>query len=86
MIKFDYSKSDGSVSSRKIVKTTGPEVNQCGIDVTTMDPTLASVFEQEYLDLVAEFKEKVRVLMTSYDIEHNYRAFKPAGMSNIKNV
>lgn len=86
MIKFDYTKADGSVSSRIVVKTTGPEANQCGIDVTTMDPDLAALFEQEYLDMVSQFKLKVADLMRKFDIEHNYRQFKPSGMSNVKNV
>lgn len=86
MIKFDYTKADGSVSSRVIVKTTGPEVNQCGIDVTGMDPTLARLFEMEYTELVNEFKARVNVAMRKFDIEHNYRQFKPSGMSNVQNV
>lgn len=86
MIKFDYTKADGSVSPRFVVKTTGPEANQCGIDVTTMDPDLSVLFEQEYLDLVSEFKNKVSDLMRKFDIEHNYRQFKPSGMSNVQNV
>ena len=86
MIKFDYTKGSGSTSTRLIVPTVNPTSNQSGIDVTNMDPDLALVFEQEYLTLVADFKDKTTALMRKFDVEHNYRQFKPAGMANVKTV
>ena len=82
-LTFNYRKADGSISERTLLAIVTPGNKYAGIDLSSVDPVIASDFVNRYEELYADFMAEVKELQAEYDVKHNYRQFNEEGMSDI---
>ena len=85
-ITFDYTKKDGSTSSRSLLAMVVPGNKYAGIDVSEVDPEVAEHFIQRVKKLHDEYVAALQELQDVYDVKHNYRQFLESGMTNITEI
>jgi hypothetical protein len=83
-LSFSYTKADGKTSNRVVVVSNEPNKFYSGTDITELD-----VEEQgAYIAAIATAKElyldMIKNINNTFDLNHNYRQFKPEGMADIK--
>lgn len=83
-MSFDYEKASGSTSHREFISLSEPTDLHFGIDVTELN-------EEDRINLTVElararkvYDNAVAALMNDYDVNKNFRNFKPSGMTNIE--
>jgi len=83
ILTFKYTKADGKESNRTIVVSTEPTKLYSGIDISSLEPYDMALYAEQvnaakniYLDTIAQ-------LNVDFDMNFNYRQFKPECMSNI---
>lgn len=84
MQEFKYTKANGEVSERAVIVTQKPQKLLAGIDVTSMDSDEFAKFTKRYREVLDSNKQAMANLMAEFDLTHNYRQFKPEGMSDVK--
>ena len=82
-ITFKYTKADGKQSDRVVVVSNEPNKFYSGTDISEL-----AVEEQgEYIAAVATAKElyleMLKKINDTFDLNHNYRQFKPENMADI---
>jgi hypothetical protein len=80
---FKYTKADGSTSKRTILVSAEPTKLVSGTDISglsTEDQVLYSMEVQRIKDV---YLEALKLVNDKYDLNHNYRQFKPEGMSDV---
>lgn len=82
-LTFKYTKADGKQSNRTIVVSNEPTKLYAGTDISSLsmeDQALyinaVNVAKEDYLD-------KLKAINNSFDLNFNYRQFKPECMSDI---
>ena len=82
-IAFTYTKENGDVSKRVLVVSNEPQKNVSGTDITS----LSAVDQVSYTHVAKKIRdnylEELKNLNDLFDVTHNFRQFKPTGMSNI---
>lgn len=86
-ITFNYTKKDGSTSERTLLVMVSPGGDKyAGIDISELDPNLASAFADDVNNLHDQYIEDMQKLQAIYDLKHNYRQFLESGMSNVTEI
>lgn len=83
IISFNYKKADGKVSARTLAVSAEPTKLFAGTDISS----LSQEDQAAYINAVAELKdiylEAVKAMNDKFDLNHNYRQFKPENMTDI---
>lgn len=82
--KFTYTKATGEVSKREILVMTEPTNLVAGISVSDMPAENFASFAAELRKLKNEYEVGLTNLLATYDLKHDYRQFKPSGMSDVQ--
>jgi hypothetical protein len=83
LVEFNYTKADGTATTRAVIEVVQPTTHFEGIDVTQMPEDEFAEFTLEYRDLLeSQYNAKIAV-MQKYDLKHNYRRFIPEKMTNV---
>lgn len=80
---FKYTKGDGKVSNRTLVVQNMPTECISGTDVTSLSMEDQALYAEELNRIKTEYMEKMLNLNSRYDLNHSYRQFKPAQMSEV---
>ena len=84
VMSFVYTKAHGGSSSQRTVAVISePTENVFGIDISSLDIEDQGLFLAGVQVIDAERKASMDALMKRFDITHNFRSFKPNGMSEI---
>ena len=82
-LTFKYTKADGKVSERVLLVSAEPTKLYAGTDISS----LSDEDQVAYINDVAEAKElylqMIKSLNDKYDLNFNFRQFKPESMSDI---
>lgn len=82
-LTFKYTKADGKVSKRVLLVSAEPTKLYAGTDISS----LSDEDQVAYINDVAEAKElylqMIKSLNDKYDLNFNFRQFKPENMSDI---
>jgi hypothetical protein len=84
LLEFDYTKQTGEVSKRAVIELVTPTAFIEGWDVTNLTNNEFAKFAESMGDLRRRQHEETMQLLQEFDLKHNYRRFKPEGMSNIQ--
>lgn len=84
LLEFNYKKDSGETSQRAVIELVQPSKFVEGWDVTSLDNNEFSQFVATMGELRRRQHEETMALLNSFDLKHNYRRFKPEGMSDIK--
>ena len=84
LTSFEYTKADGTTSKRVIIVTGSPSQNYSGIDISEVSTEDQALYTVAYEKIKAEHDLAIRQLNKEFEMQHRYRQFKPAGMSNIE--
>ena len=83
IISFKYTKADGKQSDRTILVSAEPTTLYAGTDLSS----LSAEDQVSYINEVALAKEvyleRLKQINAEYDMNFNYRQFKPENMANI---
>lgn len=83
ILTFKYTKADGKESNRVLVVSAEPTKLYAGTDISSLEPYDMAL----YAEKVNKAKEAYLVALESineeFDMNFNYRQFKPECMSNI---
>lgn len=83
LLDFEYTKKDGKTSKRVLAVVQEPQKFFEGIDVSELDDESFAEFVNQYSKLLDEYKLQQAMLVSKYDLKHNYRRFIPDNMSNV---
>lgn len=83
LLEFNYTKADGTSSSRAVIEVAKPTKNYEGIDVSQMPEADFAAFVQDYRELVNQQYLAKMALINKYDLTHNYRQFVPERMTDL---
>jgi hypothetical protein len=84
LLEFTYIKQAGDVSKRAVIELVTPTKFVEGWDVTSLDDNEFAKFTQTMGELRRRQHEETMQLLQEFDLKHNYRRFKPEGMSDIQ--
>lgn len=83
ILTFTYTKPDGSTSERVLVPSAEPNKMYKGTDISSLDEDT----QCDYIDQITNAKnvylEAIKEINAKYDLNHNFRQFDPAKMTNI---
>lgn len=80
---FKYTKDDGSVSKRSVLVSAEPTKLLAGTDISSLSHEEQAQYALEVSELKAEYLEGLKQLNDQYDLNYNYRQFKPENMSEV---
>lgn len=83
IISFKYTKSDGKVSDRTIVVTAEPTKLYAGTDISSLDAEAQVSYINEVQLAKDVYLEALKKVNDAYDLNFNYRQFKPEAMADI---
>lgn len=83
LVEFNYTKADGTASTRAVIEVVQPTTHFEGIDVTQMPEDQFAEFTREYRDLLEQQYNAKMIVMQKYDLKHNYRRFIPQKMTDV---
>jgi hypothetical protein len=84
IISFDYTKADGKVSKRTVVVTAEPTHLYAGTDISSLNDEDQALYINEYIKIKDIYLEMLKNLNSTYDLNFNYRQFKPENMKIIE--
>lgn len=84
LLEFTYTKQGGDVSKRAIIELVTPTQFVEGWDVTSLTETEFAQFTETMGALRRKQHEETMQLLQDFDLKHNYRRFKPEGMSDVQ--
>ena len=82
-ITFQYTKADGSTSKRMLRVTAEPNKMYKGTDITSLSPDDQVAYLEAITAAKEEYLATIANLNIVYDLQHNFRQFDPAKMTNI---
>ena len=82
-ITFNYTKADGKQSNRVVVLSNEPNKFYSGTDITELDVEEQGAYIADVALAKEIYLEILKNINDKYDLNHNYRQFKPEGMSDI---
>jgi hypothetical protein len=83
IISFDYTKADGKTSKRTLVVSAEPTTLYAGTDISSLDAEDQVCYANEVQLAKDVYLEMLKNINNTYDLNFNYRQFKPDGMKNI---
>jgi len=84
LLEFNYTKQNGEISKRAVIELVTPTNFVEGWDITTLNDNEFAKFAQTMGALRRRQHEETMQLLQDFDLKHNYRRFKPEGMSNVQ--
>jgi len=84
LLEFNYTKQSGEVSKRAIIELVTPTTFVEGWDVTNLTNNEFAKFTESMGALRRRQHEETMQLLQEFDLKHNYRRFKPEGMTNVQ--
>lgn len=81
--EFTYTKPTGEVSQRTLIELVSPTEHIEGIDVSELDMDTYADFVVQLKQLEGAIYSARMELYADYDLQHNYRRFVPARMTNV---
>lgn len=81
--EFTYTKPTGEVSQRTLIELVSPTEHIEGIDVSELDADQYALFIVQLKQLEDETYVRRMELYAAFDLQHNYRRFVPARMTNV---
>jgi hypothetical protein len=81
--QFTYTKASGEVSERVVLQLVSPAKNMSGIDISALSEEDQARFAGAWNALLDDYRAETDMLLDEYDLNHGYRQFDPAKMSNI---
>lgn len=86
-VTFTYTKSDGNVSDRNILVLKEAKSNLMGIDLQKLvDKAKEAHFIEKYKELKNRQYQELLTLMSEFDLDNQFRQFKPEGITNMTNI
>ena len=85
-INFTYTKADGKQSNRMVVVSNEPTKFVSGTDISELEPVDQVQYVEEVIKAKEIYLEMLKQINSEFDVEHNYRQFKPECMSDIVTV
>ena len=83
IISFKYTKADGKTSNRVIALSNEPTTLYAGTDITSLDAEDQVSYANEVQLAKDMYLEMLKNINNTYDLNFNYRQFKPENMANI---
>lgn len=84
LLEFTYTKQAGDVSKRAVIELVTPSQFVEGWDVTNLDESEFAKFTETMGALRRRQHEETMQLLQEFDLKHNYRRFKPSGMTDVQ--
>ena len=84
LLEFTYTKQGGDVSKRAVIELVTPTQFIEGWDVTGLDNNEFAKFAESMGALRRRQHEETMQLLQDFDLKHNYRRFKPEGMTDVQ--
>lgn len=84
LLEFTYTKQGGDVSKRAVIELVTPTNFVEGWDVTNLDEVEFAKFTETMGALRRRQHEETMQLLQEFDLKHNYRRFKPSGMTDVQ--
>ena len=84
LLEFTYTKQAGDVSKRAIIELVTPTTFVEGWDITNLKESEFARFAETMGALRRRQHEETMQLLQEFDLKHNYRRFKPEGMSDVQ--
>lgn len=81
---FKYTKSDGTVSNRVLAPANLPNKFYSGVDITELSTEDQALYISEVDAAKTQFAEKMQEINNKYDLNHRFRQFDPAKMTEVK--
>lgn len=82
IMEFMYTKNTGESKHRAVLVMQEPQQFLEGIDLTDMPESEFADFVQEYSKHYDAWKLQAQTIINNFELKHNYRRFKPEGMSD----
>jgi len=83
IISFKYTKADGKQSDRTLLVSAEPTKLYAGTDITSLDAEDQVSYVNEVQLLKDRYMDSLKFLNDKYDLNFNYRQFKPESMAGI---
>lgn len=84
LLEFTYTKQAGDVSKRAVIELVTPTNFVEGWDVTSLNEGEFAKFTETMGALRRRQHEETMQLLQDFDLKHNYRRFKPEGMTDVQ--
>ena len=82
-LTFKYTKADGKQSNRVLVVSHEPTKLYAGTDITSLEMADQAMYIAEVDALKEAYLEALKEINNKFDLNFNYRQFKPECMSAI---
>jgi hypothetical protein len=83
IITFKYTKADGKQSDRTLLVSAEPTKLYAGTDITSLDAEDQVSYVNEVQLAKDVYLEMLKNINNTYDLNFNYRQFKPEAMAEI---
>ena len=83
IISFKYTKADGKQSDRTLLVSAEPTKLYAGTDITSLDAEDQVSYVNEVQLAKDMYLEMLKNINNTYDLNFNYRQFKPEAMAEI---
>ena len=80
---FKYTKSDGSESKRVLATVAVPSKFYSGVDISEMSTEDQALYIAEIDSAKTQYAERVQAIHQKYDLNHRFRQFDPAKMTEL---
>lgn len=85
-INFTYTKVDGKQSNRMLVVANEPTKFVSGTDISELEPVDQVQYVEEVKKAKEIYLEMLKQINCEFDVERNFRQFKPECMSDVVTV
>lgn len=83
ILTFTYTKSPDSISERVLVVSAEPNKMYKGTDISSLSMEDQALYIEAVKAAKEKYLEAVKTLNDEFDLNHNFRQFDPAKMTNI---
>lgn len=83
IITFKYTKADATVSKRVLAVLVEPAKLYGGTDISSLSDEDQAVYAMRVDEIRTTYLEKLKEINSAFDLNHNYRQFKPECMSEV---
>ena len=80
---FTYTKTPTDITDRVVIVLSTPSNKYFGIDVSDLDMEDQALVDEEIRRATESYNDRIKEIMTKFDIRTNYRSFLLEKMSNI---
>ncbi len=80
---FTYTKADGKISNRVLAGVSKPNKFVSGTDVTELPQEQQVLYAMAIQEAKTAYLEAIKVINDKFDVNHNFRQFKPECMTNV---